>query len=54
MGDPGALYRMQIGAFVRERLLKTPNAFKLPAQGLDIFVRPRLPDAPRNAPTSSL
>lgn len=38
MGDPGALYRIQIGAFVRDRLLKTPNAFKLPAQGLDIFV----------------
>ncbi len=38
MGDPGALYRIQIGNFVRERVLKTPNAFKLPAQGLDIFV----------------
>jgi prolyl 4-hydroxylase len=38
MGDPGALYRIQIGTFVRDRLLKTPNAFKLPAQGLDIFV----------------
>ena len=38
MGDPGALYRIQIGTFVRDRLMKTPNAFKLPAQGLDIFV----------------
>ena len=38
MGDPGVLYRMQIGTYVRDRLLKTPNAFKLPAQGLDIFV----------------
>ncbi|HYI40154.1 MAG TPA: 2OG-Fe(II) oxygenase [Allosphingosinicella sp.] len=38
MGDPGALYRMQIGTIVRDRLMKTPNAFKLPAQGLDIFV----------------
>ena len=38
VGDPGALYRMQIGTFVRERVLKTPNAFKIPAQGLDIFV----------------
>jgi prolyl 4-hydroxylase len=36
--DPGALYRMQIGTFVRERVLRTPNAFKIPAQGLDIFV----------------
>ncbi|HEX8261833.1 MAG TPA: 2OG-Fe(II) oxygenase, partial [Allosphingosinicella sp.] len=24
--------------YVRERVLKTPNAFKIPAQGLDIFV----------------
>ena len=38
IGDPGALYRMQIGTYVRERVLKTPNAFKIPAQGLDIFV----------------
>ena len=38
IGDPGALYRMQIGAFVKTRLLRTPNAFKIPAQGLDIFV----------------
>ena len=38
MGDPGALYRIQIGTYVRDRLMKTPNAFKLPAQGLDIFV----------------
>jgi prolyl 4-hydroxylase len=37
-GDPGALYRMQIGAFVSERLLRTPNTLKLPALGLDIFV----------------
>lgn len=36
--DPGALYRMQIGTYVRERLLRTPNALKIPAQGLDIFV----------------
>jgi prolyl 4-hydroxylase len=38
IGDPGALYRMQIGAYVKDRVLKTPNAFKIPAQGLDIFV----------------
>lgn len=38
IGDAGALYRMQIGTYVRERVLKTPNAFKLPAQGLDIFI----------------
>jgi len=29
---------MQIGAWVRDRLLRTPNAMKLPATGLDIFV----------------
>jgi prolyl 4-hydroxylase len=38
IGDPGALYRMQIGAFVRDRVAQTPNAFKIPAKGLDIFV----------------
>jgi prolyl 4-hydroxylase len=38
IGDPGAIYRMQIGAYVKERLLRTPKAFKIPAQGLDIFV----------------
>jgi prolyl 4-hydroxylase len=38
MGDPGALYRMQIGAYVKDRLQRTPNSFKIPAQGLDIFV----------------
>ena len=36
--DPGALYRMQIGTYVRNRLLRTPNALKIPAQGLDVFV----------------
>jgi prolyl 4-hydroxylase len=36
--DPGTLYRMQIGISVRERLLRTPNTFKMPAQGLDLFV----------------
>jgi prolyl 4-hydroxylase len=38
IGDPGALYRMQIGEFVKARLLHTPGAFKVPAQGLDIFI----------------
>jgi prolyl 4-hydroxylase len=38
VGDPGALYRMQIGAWVKARLQRTPNAFQIPAQGLDIFV----------------
>ena len=38
VGDPGALYRMQIGVSVRERVLRAPNAFKIPAQGLDLFV----------------
>ena len=36
--DPGALYRMQIGAVVKARLADTPNAMKIPALGLDIFV----------------
>lgn len=36
--DPYALYRMQLGAYVRDRLLRTPGALKLPAQGFDIFV----------------
>ena len=36
--DPGALHRMQIGAFVKARLLQTPNAMQIPANGLDIFV----------------
>jgi prolyl 4-hydroxylase len=38
IGDPGALYRMQIGEFVKGRLQRTPGAFKVPAQGLDIFI----------------
>ena len=38
IGDPGALYRMQLGAWVKDRLKRTPNAFQIPAQGLDIFV----------------
>ena len=38
VGDPGAIYRMQIGAWVKDRLKRTPNAFQIPAQGLDIFV----------------
>ena len=38
VGDPAAFYRMQIGAWVRDRLLRTSNAMKLPARGLDIFV----------------
>ncbi|MFL6857378.1 MAG: prolyl hydroxylase family protein [Allosphingosinicella sp.] len=36
--DPTALYRMEIGAYVRHRLQGTPGAFKIPAIGLDIFV----------------
>jgi prolyl 4-hydroxylase len=36
--DPGALYRMQIGAYVKHRLKSTPNTFQIPAVGLDIFV----------------
>jgi prolyl 4-hydroxylase len=33
-----AMYRMVIGAAVRDRLLETPNVFKVPAEGLDLFV----------------
>jgi prolyl 4-hydroxylase len=36
--DPYALYRMQIGDYVRARLLRTPNVMQIPAQGFDIFV----------------
>ena len=36
--DPGAYYRMQIGAYVKDRLLRAPETMKLPATGLDIFV----------------
>ncbi|MEA3001709.1 MAG: prolyl 4-hydroxylase [Sphingomonadales bacterium] len=38
IGSPAALYRMQIGAYVKDRLLRTPNTMKIPAQGLDLFV----------------
>jgi prolyl 4-hydroxylase len=38
IGDPGAFYRMQVGAYVKDRLLRAPNAMKIPAQGLDLFV----------------
>lgn len=33
-----AMYRMVIGTAVRDRLLETPNVFKVPAEGLDLFV----------------
>jgi prolyl 4-hydroxylase len=33
-----AYYRMQVGAYVRDRLLTMPDTMKLPATGLDIFV----------------
>jgi prolyl 4-hydroxylase len=36
MSDP--MYGMAIGTAVRDRLLATPNAFKVPAEGLDLFV----------------
>ncbi|HEY0044594.1 MAG TPA: 2OG-Fe(II) oxygenase [Allosphingosinicella sp.] len=38
IGDPSAIYRMQVGAYVKDRLQRTQNCFKIPAQGLDIFV----------------
>jgi prolyl 4-hydroxylase len=36
--DQAALYRMQLGAYVKGRLLRTPGVFQIPAQGLDVFV----------------
>lgn len=36
--DEYAIYRMQIGTWVRDRLSRTPGALKIPAQGLDLFV----------------
>src|SRR4051794_24703062 len=36
--DQYAIYRMQIGAWVRDRLLRTPLALKIPAPNLDLFV----------------
>ena len=36
--DEGAIRRIQIGVSVKEKLLKTPGVFKIPAQGLDVFV----------------
>jgi prolyl 4-hydroxylase len=38
IGDPGALYRSQLGAWVKHRLKNTPGAFQIPAIGLDLFV----------------
>lgn len=32
------LHRLVVGAVVRDRLLETPNTFKVPAEGLDLFV----------------
>jgi prolyl 4-hydroxylase len=36
--DPSLAYRVDIGVSVRERLSRTPNALKIPAKGLDLFV----------------
>lgn len=38
IGDPSAIYRMHIGATVKDRLLRTPGVIQIPAQGFDIFV----------------
>jgi prolyl 4-hydroxylase len=38
VGDPAALYRMQVGAWVKERMKRTANVLQIPAKGLDIFV----------------
>lgn len=37
--DQAAIYRMQLGAYVKGRLLGTAGVFKMPAQGLDLFVK---------------
>jgi prolyl 4-hydroxylase len=36
--DLSLAYRAQLGAYVRDRLSRTPNAMKIPAVGLDLFV----------------
>ena len=36
--DQAAVYRAQVGAFVKHRLMNTPGVFKIPSQGLDVFV----------------
>jgi prolyl 4-hydroxylase len=36
--DEGAIARMQIAESVRNKLMSTPGVFKIPAQGLDVFV----------------
>jgi prolyl 4-hydroxylase len=36
--DPSLAYRVEVGNTVRDRLLRTPNALKIPAMGLDLFV----------------
>jgi prolyl 4-hydroxylase len=44
--DPYTLYRMQIGAWLRDRLQRRPGVFQIPAKGLDLFVvRDFLPQA---------
>jgi len=36
--DPSLAYRVEVGNTVRDRLSRTPNALKIPAMGLDLFV----------------
>ena len=36
--DPNAQYRAAVGDYVRNRLLRTPNAFRLPVKEADLFV----------------
>src|SRR5687768_2683289 len=36
--DEVALKRIQIGVSVKNKLMSTPGVFKIPAQGLDVFV----------------
>jgi prolyl 4-hydroxylase len=36
--DENSLLRMQIGTSVKSRLMSRPGVFKIPAQGLDVFV----------------
>lgn len=45
----GADYRIRIGAGVRERLLRNPKAFRMPASGLDLFVVRQFLDPPECA-----
>ncbi|HEV2865084.1 MAG TPA: 2OG-Fe(II) oxygenase [Allosphingosinicella sp.] len=40
MSDPHAEYRAALGAWVRDRLIRSPDVHKIPSNALDIFVVP--------------